>query len=491
MFMLNFEPFSISSLQKVLPYVKKNPSLCSNLSAGYLFMWNEGIDVRFCVHNDTFVVRQTLGEQTAFSYPIGSDINGMIDELKEYALQNRLPLRFFAVDEKILDAIRSDTCLQPAMWTYDRRWSDYIYSFDEIMSFKGRKFNGQRNHINKFKKLYGEPDVRFLTPADKIKVQELLNEYETEHSDSHNLELVELQRTKELLDVYDTLGLYAAGLFVQGKLAAFSIGEVVGDMLLIHVEKALTKYNGVYPTMFSNFVRLICDRLGYPLKYVNREDDSGDPGLATSKMQYHPIGMENKYIVHVNSPATKMDKTFSFSVADIVLTEIRESDKTAYLKLNTDIDNNRYWGYDYREDLSISQPVDENTFYNSVMLDMRAGDSINFAVRLSKDGEMIGEVVLWNFTSDGTAELGCRIFAEYQGNGYGKTAFGAVADFATRVLNVKVVARCFRENMPSYRMIVANDFILQDKDEKCYYFKQVSTPKTGFIPKATPLHAVK
>ena len=100
--MLEFEPFSLPALKNALKYIKNNPSLCSDLSAGYLYMWHEGADVRFCVWNDTFVVCQTIGEQRAFSYPIGGDPDGMIDELIEYTYDNHLPLRFLPSTRKHL-----------------------------------------------------------------------------------------------------------------------------------------------------------------------------------------------------------------------------------------------------------------------------------------------------------------------------------------------------------------------------------------------------
>ena len=148
------------------------------------------------------------------------------------------------------------------------------------------------------------------------------------------------------------------------------------------------------------------------LTYVNREDDSGDPGLRTSKTKYHPVFMAHKYLVHSGSPAAQLAEIPTISSGGVVLTGIQERDKPAYLKLNMNIENNRYWGYDYREDVSITGQPDENTFYDSVMYDTAAGDSIDLAVRLSDDGEMIGETVLWNFTSHGTAELGCRILPD-------------------------------------------------------------------------------
>ena len=159
----------------------------------------------------------------------------------------------------------------------------------------------------------------------------------------------------------------------------------------------------------------------------------------------------------------------------VVLTPFRESDKKAYYDLNTDIQNNLYWGYDYREDVSITGQIDEDTFYNATMFDMQVGDSINFAVRLCKSGEMIGEAILWNFTSDGFAELGCRILPEHQKKGYGKAAFGAAADFAARFLHLKVTARCDKRNEASSRMITENGFSPLSEDDFFYYFGHGNT----------------
>ncbi|MBQ7599102.1 MAG: GNAT family N-acetyltransferase [Clostridia bacterium] len=468
---LIFEPFSLDALKKVMPYIKANSSLCSDISAGYLYMWNEGADIGFCVRNRTFTVRQKIGEQPAFSYPIGEDPDGMIAGLEEYAYKNHLPLRFYAVDEERLAALQNDPRLQPSMQAFDRRWSDYIYPFGDALNFRGNKYSGQRNHINKFRSLYGEPVLRPLGRDDRGIVAGMMAEFAREHSHTNALERTEREMTLKLFDACGELGLYAAGLFVEDRLAAFSIGEITGDMLMIHVEKALMRYEGIYPAMYSYFVRWVSGQMDHPLKYVNREDDSGDPGLRMSKMQYHPARIVNKYLVHVKSPALKMEPVFSISNGDIVLTEIRESDKEAYLKLNTDIVNNRYWGYDYREDITITGPVDENTFYDSVMYDMRAGDSVNFAVRLSESGEMIGEAILWNFASDGTAELGCRIMPEYHGKGYGRSAFRAAYETGADLLGLAVRARCFRENEASRQMITGSGFVLTREDAECLYFE--------------------
>lgn len=92
--MLKFEPFSLSALINALPYINNNLSPRSDLSAGYLYMWQGGADLQFCIWHDTFAICQRIGEQIAFSYPMGKDPDGMIEELTEYTYNHRLPLRF-------------------------------------------------------------------------------------------------------------------------------------------------------------------------------------------------------------------------------------------------------------------------------------------------------------------------------------------------------------------------------------------------------------
>ncbi len=300
--MLEFEPFSLAALQKALPYIRQEKTHCSDLTAGWLYLWHVGADLHFCIRRDTLVIRQTVGGQPAFCWPIGRDPDGMIDELLSYTRDKGTPLRFFAVDEETLEKIRRDPRLDPVTWAYDARWSDYLYDFEEAATFKGKKFSGQRNHVNRFKRLYGEPVIRPLRPEDRPALDAMLAEYEAEHPEQGAMERQELAQTKKLLDIYEQLELPAACLTVEGEIAAFSIGEIVGDMLLIHVEKALRRFEGVYPTMYSGFVRLIAQQRGEPLRYVNREDDGGDSGLRVSKQQYHPVAMVHKLFVHANDP---------------------------------------------------------------------------------------------------------------------------------------------------------------------------------------------
>lgn len=473
--MLEIKEMTISSLIELLPLIKLNSSLCSDITAGYLYMWRKGASIKFFIEDDTFSICQIVGEQVAFSYPIGPNKDKLLKEIKEYVKQNDLPLRYFAIDDATLLEFKNGNLAKNLAYAYDRRWSDYIYLYDDIIDFKGKKYSGQRNHINKFKKLYPDYEFRLLHEDDKDAFYQMLDEYQEEHQNINKLEKQELEASKELFDVITGLNLYAACLIVNKKIIAISIGEVISNMLVIHVEKGLTRYDGVYPMLFNSFMHLVSSKENN-IKYINREDDSGDLGLRISKNQYHPAFLVNKYLVHLNTPSVLMPDSINIEAGDILITNILESDKSAYLTLNTDKENNKYWGYDYEDDIYITE-VCEDVFFDMLEYDMRAGDSINFAIRLKEDKKLIGEVILWNFTDNKKAEIGCRLLPKYQSLGYGKLAFNSIYEFGKEKLGLDIHARCFIQNEKSAKMITSCGFEKYKEDENYYYFKNYGALK--------------
>ena len=250
-------------------------------------------------------------------------------------------------------------------------------------------------------------------------------------------------------------------------MVGFSIGEIVGDTLIIHVEKALIEYQGVYPTLFNSFVKYVGE-INPNLNYVNREDDSGDAGLRKSKLQYKPTHMVNKYLVKVK-PYWQVNDYPTLIGDGIVLNKIEDRDKQNYLALCTDEELNKLWGYDYKQDESITSDIDENTFFDMQAYDDSVGFSINLAIRERLDGELLGEIIIYNSTYNGDVELGCRVAKAHQGKGLGKKALALAAKYAES-LNLKPHAKCFKQNVASKKIILANGFTLCKEDEEFYHF---------------------
>ena len=160
-------------------------------------------------------------------------------------------------------------------------------------------------------------------------------------------------------------------------------------------------------------------------------------------------------------PAIKTDR--------LSLTPLRKGDIPAYSALCLDDERNRWWGYDYRTDLG-DQPLTDPYFYDVARADFAARRAVNFAVRLK--GRLIGEVVLYNPDFRGGFEQGCRIAPEYAGHGYGTEAFAAAADWALYHLGLaRVVAKCFKENEPSRKMLSAC-MRPSGEDDTYFYFEK-------------------
>jgi hypothetical protein len=77
---------------------------------------------------------------------------------------------------------------------------------------------------------------------------------------------------------------------------AFTVAEgFTEDMLVIHFEKALPEYIGVYQAINQMFLD---HTQGFSL--VNREQDLGDEGLRAAKLSYNPTGYIRKYHVRIS-----------------------------------------------------------------------------------------------------------------------------------------------------------------------------------------------
>ena len=271
----------------------------------------------------------------------------------------------------------------------------------------------------------------------------------------------ELEKSKE---VFANPGVYGYFACVEegGEIVAVSYGERVGDMLIIHIEKALVSHKGAYQFMFSGFV----NTYSTACRYVNREDDVGIPGLRKSKLQYHPIKIEEYISVDVNTELTRLREPPRIVTERLVLDLISERDIDAYNRFCLDLQHNRYWGYDYREHVAGTPPRDY--FWRDAMTDFDSKVSLTLAVR--RGGEFVGEVVINEFDYQGSANIGVRILPEYTGMGYGREALSAAAEYALYKIGLSsVTAYCYKENIASYRLL-SSCMEPQGEDENFYYF---------------------
>lgn len=127
------------------------------------------------------------------------------------------------------------------------------------------------------------------------------------------------------------------------------------------------------------------------------------------------------YRVSIKSEAELIDAVPTVECDGVVLSALTPSDVADYARLCRDGDTNKYWGYDYKDDVPL--PSDEY-FYESAMQDFCRGSAISFAVRYS--GSFIGEAVLYAFDLAGGAEIALRLLPEWCGRGLGSLSLEAL-----------------------------------------------------------------
>ncbi len=177
----------------------------------------------------------------------------------------------------------------------DRMNWDYIYEIDSLIDLPGNKFRQKRRWLNKFLEIY---NYEFNIISDGLidKALELQLEWCDQNECQSNEDLIEEQKAiKRALENFNDLGIFGGIIGVDNKCVAYTLGEMINkDTLVIHIEKAHIEYEGSYQAINNLFLK----EFGKNVKYVNREQDLGIPGLRRAKEAYKPIRMVEKNIIY-------------------------------------------------------------------------------------------------------------------------------------------------------------------------------------------------
>lgn len=281
---------TLSDLPRLKQYFSAHPKHLCVYTPGVLMMWRHYFRLALCEDDGTLLVRLAYdGKKDSYLYPIGRDPEGAADALIAREHAKGRTVTFFGLDEGERDALLAK--YPDAAVTFDRGESDYLYDTAALAAFTGKRYAGQRNHINKLSRLYPNHALTPLSVADRDELLVFLDDFLKKRGDRPLL-AEEIDMIREVLDHFEEYGMQGVVLRVDGRVAAFAAGEVIGDMLSVHIEKADTAVQGAYQKIVSGFAATV-DPVSVP--YLNREDDMGDEGLRTSKLSYHPIEILNKW----------------------------------------------------------------------------------------------------------------------------------------------------------------------------------------------------
>ena len=230
-----------------------------------------------------------------FAFPVGRcDTKKTLLDLWDCCQEMGQPLRFMTVPQEGLTMLQetfSELKVMPV-----RKWFDYLYAVEDLAYLKGNKNSSHRNHVNKFMRLYPNYRFEFIKDEKDIAlVKAFLAEFMLKNAKTSDSGEYEIEQLNHALDDFFILGYCGAYLVVNEQVVAITYGDIIGDTLFVHVEKAFRSIEGAYSVINMLFAKAHADKV----KYVNREDDIDDLGLRYAKQSYHPIRMIEKFNVDV------------------------------------------------------------------------------------------------------------------------------------------------------------------------------------------------
>lgn len=300
---LQFRPIDTEAMERVLPYLEFHKERSCDFSYGGLLMWVDMFEYEYAVFRDTLFIKGRApgnGEHTekrmAFSVPLGKlPLNEAIAELKKWCENRNIPLEFSSVPEESAHKLMELGAKEMKELV---SWEDYIYDAGALSTLAGKKLSKKRNHVNQFKNLYPDWEFHIMQPEDVTEIRRVTNRaVEREASQTE-----EARQERELAGLLLTevekgnKHLIGGVLTVSGQIVAYTIGDMLGDTLYIHVEKAERSVSGSFEMINKSFAEAVT-ALHPEITHINREDDAGDAGLRLAKQSYHPLYLLKKYNV--------------------------------------------------------------------------------------------------------------------------------------------------------------------------------------------------
>ena len=263
----------------------------SECSFTNMFLWRNYFHTYWTIDHDFLLIKVKKSGKDFFLQPFGGkdeDLPLVIEELRTY--HDNKGFEFHGIYENSLERLRPFA--PTANYEEDRDNWDYVYLQTDLANLSGRKYHGQKNHYNAFKK--ANPDYAFEPINPNIYAECLAFGEEWCRKKMMDDESVkyEIQAIREAFVNFTKLGLRGGAIRVGGRIRAFNFGRKINNEVAVqHVEKADPDIRGLYTAITKE----CAEKIWTDVKYLNREEDMGLEGLRRAKESYHPVLMVKKY----------------------------------------------------------------------------------------------------------------------------------------------------------------------------------------------------
>ena len=292
---MRFEPINLQMKSLVERYLNSWRLSGSEYTFTNLLIWGTNGRIKVAEYESALYIKLRYGNDEPFmlaplTLDVSRDYGNVVRLSDEYMYDSGYSPTYRAISGPLVKKFAA--CCPDHTLTEDRDNFDYVYLSKDLILLSGKKFHSKRNNINRFKSEYSFEYVRIIP--------DMLNDCLEVYSDwLHEKDkllpgmLGELDAIKAAITNMDVLGVKGGGIRIDGKLRAFSLGQLINeDMAVIHIEKANESFEGIYSVINQQFA----EHEWSGVKYINREEDMGIEGLRKAKLSYRPVELIQKYV---------------------------------------------------------------------------------------------------------------------------------------------------------------------------------------------------
>ncbi|NQT29522.1 MAG: DUF2156 domain-containing protein [Candidatus Saganbacteria bacterium] len=284
-----FKSLEIEDLGSIKKYF--GPQSVCELCPANLIIWKNFDHPKITlINNNLCILASPPNEPSFFLEPLG---NHKIVETVDLCLKDSGKIS--RVSEGFLSKLPKDkyhlSCLRDQF--------DYVYLTKILAELKGKKYDGKRNHIKKFKIRHPNYEFRPLKEDQKNEALALFETWFSMRKHSRFFPKLAYSSQKEAVETafvnFRELGLRGGALFVDNAMKGFVLGSALNN------NTASIHFMYGYPSLQGTSQVLLweaCNKTFSDFTYLNLEQDLGIPGLRKAKLSYYPHKLEKKFEIN-------------------------------------------------------------------------------------------------------------------------------------------------------------------------------------------------
>ncbi|MBO7563942.1 MAG: DUF2156 domain-containing protein [Clostridiales bacterium] len=288
---LTWYPLTPADQPVYTKYYSMTETKMTDLTFHCRFAWDNVFHIRWTVCEDCLIqISDGDGYTSPFMLmPLGKltpeKLEKIVRAVRPVFADKGWPFRIIGIEESAKPVFEKSGIA--AKIDFEEDSSDYFYDAELLRTLPGKKYAKKRNHWSKFLRMYPDYQYETLSPDLFGECLKLVGTWASDKGiDIADTTESDYYMIKRIFDNWDSLKARGGAIRIGGKIVAFSIGSVGQEEVgFIHFEKADIQYDGLYAAIN----KLVLEHEFPSIRYVNREEDMGIPGLRQSKESYFPI----------------------------------------------------------------------------------------------------------------------------------------------------------------------------------------------------------